>query len=59
MKFAKVDSYEQLLQIETKKLEGIVRNYIIHLKVDRKLSSNTINLYTAAVSHFLEEAIQV
>ena len=54
MKFCKISEYDKLLNIEPKKLEGAIRDYIIHLKSDRKLSSNTINMYVAAVSHFYQ-----
>ena len=38
MRFSKIDSYEEMLQIQpTKKLEGLIRDYLIHLREDRKL----------------------
>ena len=54
MKFCKISEYDKLLNVEPKKLEGTIRDYIIHLKSDRKLSSNTINMYVAPVSHFYQ-----
>jgi hypothetical protein len=33
-------------------LEDQIRDYIIYLKANRKLSSNSINLYIAAIAHF-------
>ena len=41
-----------LLQEDKHKLEDKIRDYITFLKVDKKLSSNTINLYVAALAHF-------
>jgi integrase len=41
-----------LLQEDKHKLEDKIRDYITFLKVDKKLSSNTINLYVAAIAHF-------
>src|SRR6266516_6618749 len=52
MQFMKVDDYEKLLQIDVKRLESYIRDYIIYLKQDRKLSSASINHYLAAISHF-------
>ncbi|MFL6362132.1 MAG: hypothetical protein ACJ709_01645 [Nitrososphaeraceae archaeon] len=41
-----------LLQEDKHKLEDKIRDYITFLKVYKKLSSNTINLYVAAIAHF-------
>jgi hypothetical protein len=41
-----------LLQEDKHKLEDKIRDYITFLKVYKKLSSNTINLYVAALAHF-------
>jgi integrase len=55
MKYCKLETYDSLLSLasETRKLEGIIRDYIITLK-ERKLSSSTISAYTNAVSQFYQ-----
>ena len=54
MKYCNIslEDYQRLLQFDNTTLEGIIRDYIIHLKVERKLSSNNVNVYMAAVTHF-------
>jgi hypothetical protein len=52
MEFCGLDDYDKMLQIEPKKLEGLISDYITHMKVDKKLSYNTVSLYVASVSHF-------
>ncbi len=56
MIFCNIDEgdYDKMLQFDQKTLEGKIRDYIIHLKVDKKLAYNSINLYIAAVSHFYQ-----
>lgn len=55
MRFCKVDSYEAMLQIQPiKKLEGLIRDYFIHLREDRKLAPASIAAYSAAIAHFYE-----
>lgn len=51
MKHCKVETYDSLLSLanNTRKLEGIIRDYITHLK-ERKLSPGTISAYTNAIS---------
>ena len=42
-----------MLEIQSiKKLEGLIRDYIIYLREDRKLSPSTIMSYTSAIAHF-------
>jgi integrase len=41
-----------MLQLDKQKLEDKIRDYITFLRVDKKLSSNTINVYIAAIAHF-------
>jgi integrase len=53
MTYCNVDNYEDMLEIEPKRLEGLIRDYIIHLK-ENKRSSSTINSYIAAITHFYE-----
>ena len=53
MAFCKVDTYDDMLTIEPKKLEGLIRDYIIHLK-ENKRSSGTVTSYLSVISHFYE-----
>jgi integrase len=46
--------YDKMLLFEPKQLEGLISGYITHLKTDKKLSYNSINLYYAAISHFYQ-----
>jgi integrase len=56
MMFCNIDEgdYDKMLQFDQKTLEGKIRDYTIHLKVDKKFAYNSINLYIAAVSHFYQ-----
>jgi integrase len=54
MQFSKLTNYNQLLTYNTQKLEGVIRDYIIHMRQDRKLSPATVSSRIAAVNHFLE-----
>jgi integrase len=54
MKFCQIGDYDKMLQIERKKLEGLIRDYITHLKIDKKLSYNTVHMYLASISHFYQ-----
>jgi integrase len=55
MRFTKKETYGQLFSLATdpKKLEGIIRDYIIHLK-ERKLSSSTVSTYINPVLVFYQ-----
>jgi len=56
MRFCKKETYDQMLEEiqPTKKLEGLIRDFIIHLRDEKKVSSSTIMTYSAAVAHFYE-----
>jgi integrase len=55
MKFCKIDNYDEMLQIQPiKKLEGLIRDYLIHLREDKKVSRASIAVYSAAIAHFYE-----
>jgi integrase len=43
-----------MLQIQPKKLEGLIRDYIIYLKQDKKLASASVSCYISCVSHFYQ-----
>ena len=54
MKFLNVETYEELLRFEPLKLEGLIRDYIIHMRQDRKSSPATVTVRLAAITHFYE-----
>ena len=43
MRFLKKETYDSLLGIEPLKLEGLIRDFIIHMRQDRKLSPATVS----------------
>ena len=54
MNFCNIDNYEEMLKFDQQKLEGIIRDYIIHLRQDKKLAPSSISSYLAAIRHFYE-----
>jgi integrase len=50
--FLKIDNYYDMLKLESQKLEGAIRDFIIHMRQDRKLSPATVAVRIAAISHF-------
>src|SRR6188472_292828 len=56
MNFLRISRYEDLISLssDTKKLEGFIRDYITYMRQDRKLSSATVSVRIAAISHFYE-----
>ena len=56
MNFVRAERYEDLLTLDENphKLEGIIRDYIIHMRQYKKLSSATISARIAGVSHFYQ-----
>ena len=54
MNFCNIDNYEEMLKFDQQKLEGIIRDYIIHLRQDKKLAPSSISSYLAAIHHFYE-----
>lgn len=53
MNYCKVQDYDDMLAIEPKRLEGLIRDYIIQLKETGR-SSATITSYLSSISHFYE-----
>ena len=43
-----------MLTISPQILEGLIRDYIIHLRRERNLSPATVSTYLAAITHFYE-----
>jgi hypothetical protein len=60
MRFCSLDSYSDMLALATddlypvKRLEGLIRDFIVHMREDKKLSSATVMAYSASVAHFYE-----
>jgi hypothetical protein len=55
IKFCQKADYEEILQLakeDINKLEGIVRDYIIYLRQEKRLSSASVSVYVAATIHF-------
>jgi integrase len=54
MRFLNVETYEDLLRYDSTKLTGLIRDFIIHMKEDKKSSPATISVRVAAITHFYE-----
>ena len=54
MAYCKTTSYEDMIAIAPQTLEGLVRDYIIQLRHERRLSPASVSLYLAAIIHFYE-----
>ncbi len=52
MKYKNFSSTNQLLQGETKVIQSSIIDYILHLKETKKLSSQSLAVYSAALKHF-------
>lgn len=54
MTFCKITDYEEMAAIKPATLEGLIRDYIIHLRHERSLSPATVSSYLAPITHFYE-----
>ena len=60
MRFYGLDSYSDMLALATddlhslKRLEGLIRDFIVHMRENKKLASATVMVYSASVAHFYE-----
>ena len=54
MAFCKETSYDDMVGMEPKRLEGVIRDYIIHLKQDKKRSQGNVSVYISAIRHFYD-----
>jgi integrase len=52
--FCKITNFEDILIQRPQVLEGLIRDYIIHLRHERRLSPATISVYLAAITHFCQ-----
>lgn len=53
MTYCKINRYDDMLA-RGPKIEGVIRDYIIHLRHERNLSPATISSYIAPIVHFYE-----
>jgi integrase len=54
MAYCKIANHEDMLSISQPVLEGLIRDYIIHLRHKRNLSPSTISSYIVPISHFYQ-----
>ena len=54
MQFCSVKDHEGMLLISESDLESKIRNYIVYLRYDRKLSPGTVSAYLPPIIHFYE-----
>ena len=54
MKYCNKEHYDDLLSIQPSILESQIRDFIVYLRHDRKLSPATVSSYLAPLTHFFE-----
>lgn len=54
LRFTKCNNSDQLLQIPTQKLSGLIRDYITYLRYEKKLSPASVATYTTGLTHFFD-----
>ena len=54
MTFCKITDYEEMKLFSPSLLEGLIRDYVIHLRHERNLSPATVSSYLAPIAHFYE-----
>src|SRR3954469_20509521 len=56
MSYCKISDYDEMLSLAAKPttLEGLIRDYLVYLRHERKLSPGTVSSYTAPIIHFYE-----
>jgi len=52
--FCKITNFDDILTQRQQVLEGLIRDYIIHLRHERRLSPATVSVYLAAITHFCQ-----
>lgn len=45
-----------MLAVSSQVLEGLIRDYIIHLRRERNLSPATVSTYLAAITHVVNDS---
>src|SRR5689334_22112625 len=54
MTFCKISNYEEIVSLKPQILEGLIRDYLIYLRHERKLSPGTVESYLTPIIHFYE-----
>jgi uncharacterized membrane protein len=54
MLFCKKTSYDDMLRFDKITLKGLLRDYIVHLRHNKRLAFASMSLYIAAIAHFYE-----
>jgi hypothetical protein len=54
MLFCKKTSYDDMLRFDKITLKGLLRDYIVHLRHNKRLAFASVSLYIAAIAHFYE-----
>ncbi len=54
MQYCKRPTHNDMLLIPISQLESTIRDYIVHLRRDRKLAPATVSSYIAPIVHFYE-----
>jgi site-specific recombinase XerD len=54
MNFINIKTFDELLSLDTKNIESHIRDFIIYLRDEKKLSDGTINGYVSSVIHFYD-----
>ena len=52
MAFCKITDYEEMASLQAHVLEGVIRDYIVYLRQERRLSPATVSGYIAPIAHF-------
>jgi integrase len=52
MTFCKIADYEEMASLQVHVLEGLIRDYIVYLRQERRLSPATVSGYIAPIAHF-------
>jgi integrase len=54
MTFCKITNHEDMIMLKPQILEGLIHDYVIHLRHERNLSPATVSSYLAPITHFYE-----
>src|SRR5689334_25115548 len=54
MTFCKISNYQGMVSPNPQILEGLIRDYLIHLRYELKLSPGTVEAYLSPIIHFYE-----
>lgn len=54
MQFCNVTKHQDMLLVSEADLDSRIRNYIVHLRHDKRLAPATVSSYIAPIAHFYE-----